>query len=299
MSISQYKVTISSFNQKTPCSEYKIYTGLTDNIGDSTFVETIPKQSILGYVMNLSIDSIYEKAFLFVEHCDGRDTTKKLQGGYQITLLDLKLDDCFPTILGENEFLFNSGGGFESSVNKILEIYNNDLLIGGNYSIYSGETYNGLIKLKFDGTIDNTFNIGTGFNDSVLTIEEQTDNKILVGGAFTSYSGIPVNYIVRLNSNGSIDNTFNSGTGFDNLVEEIVLQPDNKILVGGAFTSYSGVSYNGIVRLNSDGSIDTTFDLYNNNGADNIKTLSNNQILVSSGNSFYRINKDGTNSNCP
>ena len=56
---------------------------------------------------------------------------------------------------------------------------------------------------------------------------------------------------------------------------------------------------NGIVRLNSDGSIDTTFDLYNNNGVDNIKTLSNNQILVSSGNSFYQINKDGTNSNCP
>jgi hypothetical protein len=45
----------------------------------------------LGYVINLSVDSIYDKAFLFVEHCDGRDTTKKLQGGYQILLIEINM----------------------------------------------------------------------------------------------------------------------------------------------------------------------------------------------------------------
>ena len=62
--------------------------------------------------------------------------------------------------------------------------------------------------------------------------------------------------LVRLNSNGSIDTSFNIGTGFDNTVWTIDIQPDGKILVGGDFSTYNGTSRNRIVRLNSNGSID-------------------------------------------
>jgi len=133
----------------------------------------------------------------------------------------------------------------------------------------------------------------------ITDIKLDNSNGIIIVGHFTRYNGINVNGIFKLNSNGSIDNTFNNVTGFDIPPSKIEIQSDGKILIGGRFIRYNGIDVNGIVRLNSNGSIDTTFDLYNNNGINNMKTLSNNQILVSSENSFYRINKDGTNSNCP
>jgi hypothetical protein len=73
----------------------------------------------------------------------------------------------------------------------------------------------------------------------------------LVGGDFQNYDGISSNYIIRLNSDGSIDNTFVDGTGFDTFVTTIVPQSDGKILVGGNFSSYP--LNNGVFQL-SDGS---------------------------------------------
>ena len=50
-----------------------------------------------------------------------------------------------------------------------------------------------------------TFDIGTGFNYDVWTIDIQPDGKILVGGGFTKYNGTSRNRIIRLNSSGSIE----------------------------------------------------------------------------------------------
>ena len=107
--------------------------------------------------------------------------------------------------------------------------------------------------------LDTSFVIGTGFNDDVRTIITQVDGKILVGGKFTNYNGVQQNYISRLNTDGSLDTSFNIGTGFSYIISTIVLQSDGKILVGGTFTSYNGINRNAVVRLNTDGSLDTSF----------------------------------------
>ena len=147
------------------------------------------------------------------------------------------------------------------------------ILAGGGFTSYSGVTRNGIVRLNPNGTIDNTFNIGTGFTNgrTVWSIALQPDGKILVGGSFSTYSGVTRNRIIRLNTGGTIDNTFNIGTGFSGgtgtlsissgTVSTIAVQPDGKILVGGDFSSYSGVTRNGIIRLNSDGTIDNTFSI--------------------------------------
>jgi hypothetical protein len=88
------------------------------------------------------------------------------------------------------------------------------------------------------GSIDESFIYGTGFNGDVRTLQIQSDGKILFGGTFTTYEGTSSNYIIRLNSDGSIDDTFVDGTGFNSFVTTIVLQSDEKILVGGDFSSY-------------------------------------------------------------
>jgi uncharacterized delta-60 repeat protein len=145
---------------------------------------------------------------------------------------------------------FDIGDGFNDIVRTIELQSDGKVLAGGDFTSYNGVTRNKIIRLTSGGTIDNTFNIGTGFTGSVRTIALQLDGKILAGGLFTSYSGTTINNVIRLNTDGTIDSTFNIGTGFTTSVGKIIIQPDGKILLGGFST---------IIRLNSDGSVDNTF----------------------------------------
>ena len=157
--------------------------------------------------------------------------------------------------------IFNIGTGFTDIVRVIVPQPDGKILVGGEFTSYSGVTSNRIIRLNQNGVIDNTFNIGTGFTNTVFSIALQPDNKILVGGEFTSYDGTNSNRIIRLDTGGTIDNTFNIGTGFSGNVRTIALQPDGRILVGGEFTSYNGTTRNRIIRLEQNGTIDNTFNI--------------------------------------
>ena len=65
--------------------------------------------------------------------------------------------------------------------------------------------------------------------------------------------------IVRINSDGSIDPSFNIGTGFNGFVYAIRVQADGKILCGGSFNYFNGASCSNVVRLLPDGSLDPDF----------------------------------------
>jgi uncharacterized delta-60 repeat protein len=201
---------------------------------------------------------------------------------------------------------FNIGTGFNSSVSPITLQSDGKILVGGFFTSYSGVSRNYIVRLNTDGSVDNSFVIGTGFSSGgVNTIALQPDGKILVGGEFASYSGVSSNRIIRLNTNGSIDNSFVVGTGFTNTVRSISLQSDGKILVGGVFTSYSGVSSNRIIRLNTDGSVDNSFVIGTGftNDVLSIVLQSDGKILVGgffisysgvSRNYIIRLNTDGS-----
>lgn len=161
---------------------------------------------------------------------------------------------------GTRDTSFNMGTGFNNSVYTIATGSSNSIYVGGIFTTYSGSSVNRIVKINDDGTRDTTFNIGTGFNNNVDFITTDSSGKVYIGGAFTTYSGSNVSRFVRLNTDGTIDNTFNMGTGFDNPVKAIDISADNKIYVGGQFFTYSGSSANGIVSLNMDGTINTTFD---------------------------------------
>jgi uncharacterized delta-60 repeat protein len=161
---------------------------------------------------------------------------------------------------GSKDTAFNTGTGFNNSVWTIVTQADGKILVGGDFTSYNGVPENKIIRLNSNGSKDTAFNTGTGFNFSIWAIVTQADGKILVGGGFFSYNGVPENKIIRLNSNGSKDTTFNTGTGFNFSISAIVTQADGKILVGGSITSYKGVTENHIVRLNADGSKDTAFN---------------------------------------
>jgi uncharacterized delta-60 repeat protein len=160
---------------------------------------------------------------------------------------------------GTRDNTFVVGTGFSSSVLALVIQSDGKILVGGAFTSYNGTGQNRITRLNSDGTRDTGFTIGTGFNNDVNAIVIQSDGKILVGGSFTDYNGTTQNRIARLNSDGTLDSAFTIGSGFDLAVNSLVIQSDGKIVVGGAFGSYNGITANFICRLNSNGALDTGF----------------------------------------
>ena len=161
---------------------------------------------------------------------------------------------------GSKDLTFDNSIGFNSAVYSIAIQPDGKILMGGSFTTYKGLTENRIIRLNTDGTKDLTFDNSNAFNNNVERLALQPDGKIICGGGFTQYKGITENYIIRLNSDGTKDLTFDNSIGFNFQVFSIAIQPDGKILVGGAFSTYKGVTENCIIRLNSDGTKDLTFD---------------------------------------
>ncbi|MCC5916598.1 MAG: T9SS type A sorting domain-containing protein [Cryomorphaceae bacterium] len=161
---------------------------------------------------------------------------------------------------GDIDTTFNTGNGFNSYVLSTALQPDGKIIAVGDFTAYNGTPINYIARLHADGSLDSSFNIGAGLDNTVRSVTLQNDGKIIVGGWFNSFDGTPRNLIARLNADGSLDGSFNSGTGFNNFVWSTTVQPDGKILVCGAFTIFNGIPINRIARLNSDGSLDTGFD---------------------------------------
>lgn len=169
---------------------------------------------------------------------------------------------------GSRDTTFDMGAlGFGWDANSVVVQSDGKLLVGGVFTTYKGTSVNRIVRLNSDGNIDVTFNIGTGFDDTVNAIALQSDGKILVGGVFNNYQGLSASKIIRLNIDGSRDSSFSLGSGFNQYgyaeVYSLIVQSDGKIFVGGNLGYYQGLSANGIIRLNSDGSKDTSFEVGN------------------------------------
>jgi uncharacterized delta-60 repeat protein len=147
----------------------------------------------------------------------------------------------------------------DSTVTALAAQPDGKTLVGGYFTTINGVARNHIARLNPDGSLDTTFDPGTGANSWVYALAVQSDGKILVGGEFTSINGVSRNYIARLNSDGSVDTGFNGGTGANSYIYALAVQPDGKVLAGGSFTAMNGVVRSSIARLNSDGSLDTSF----------------------------------------
>lgn len=159
------------------------------------------------------------------------------------------LDQTFNTAIGAT-----TGIIYEITVQP-----NGNILIVGSFTKYNNVTANRIARLLPNGSLDTSFMIGTGASVTINNVEVLSDGKILISGNFTAFNGIQSNRMARLKSNGEVDATFNTGSGFDDDVNLIAVQPDGKIIAGGKFTSYNGMMANRIIRLNENGTIDNSF----------------------------------------
>ncbi len=176
-------------------------------------------------------------------------------------------------------------------------------LVGGAFTQIGGQTRNHMARLNADGTLDAGFNPGA--NGDVYSLAVQTDGKVLVGGWFTQVGGQARNRLARLNADGTLDASFDVGIDpfASEPVRSIVVQPDGKVLVGGAFSSVGGPTRNGLVRLNADGTLDAGFDPAAINGVSSLALQADGKVVIGglftqigaqARNRLARLNADGT-----
>ena len=160
---------------------------------------------------------------------------------------------------GSTDTTFDPGSGADGLVTGVGVQPDGKVILGGEFTHYNGTAITGIARLNTDGSLDTSFNVGAGQDGDVYTAAFQGDGKILIGGVFTHYAGIAINNLARLNSDGSLDATFGIGTGPNNTVRKIIIQPDNKILVGGEYATFNATAKTRLTRLNTDGSFDSAF----------------------------------------
>ena len=178
------------------------------------------------------------------------------------------------------------------------------VILGGNFTTVWGITMGRVARVSAIGTIDTTFT-NPNVNNTVYATAIQPDGKILIGGIFTTVWGTTRNYIARLNTDGTLDATFNPNITVvgGNEIRAITIQTDGKILIGGIFTTVWGTTRNRIARLNTDGTLDLTFNPNANAYVYAITIQTDGKILIGGGFNLIggiarscaaRLNTDGT-----
>jgi len=145
-----------------------------------------------------------------------------------------------------------NAGGYSGRIEAVAVQPDGKVLIGGLFTTVNGTNRNNIARLNANGSLDSSFNPGTGTAGAVRAVALQPDGKVLIGGDFTSVNGTNRSRMARLNSNGSLDSSFNPGTGPNAKVSSIALQPDGKVLIGGDFTTVNGVVRLQVARLYGD-----------------------------------------------
>jgi len=177
----------------------------------------------------------------------------------------------------------NPDGSIDNTFNPYKPLYNYNalsasaiqpdgkILLAGSGISTRTDAKVSMIRLNSNGSLDNTFSI-QGLPDdqgSITTIKVLHNGKIIVGGYFTSWNGVPHTGIMRLNADGTIDPTFQlAGNGFQPYyagnstgVWSVIENPDSSLLVGGNFIYYNNILSPGIVKLTSTGALDNSFHL--------------------------------------
>jgi uncharacterized delta-60 repeat protein len=176
-----------------------------------------------------------------------------------------------------------------------IDIVNDGIIIGGNFTTIDFVNRRAIAKLSMNGQLISSFNANM---DSVTSgnrvdrIKSLPNGKILICGSFTSFNGVYRTGLARLNSDGSLDTTFNAQVA--GYVDNFTIQNDGKIIIVGNFYEVGGNSnYARVARLNPDGSLDTSLYINPNNWNSNfgdVATTSSGIIYIisnSSGNWNY------------
>jgi uncharacterized delta-60 repeat protein len=154
----------------------------------------------------------------------------------------------------------------EGNIYSIVPQPDGRYLLAGDFVRVNDEPRNRIARINADGSLDTTFSSKestAGANDSVLSMVRQSDGRIVIGGDFGYVNGVARNYLARLMANGMLDSSFNPGAGPEGSVlalAETFVDGSRRLLVGGSFATFNGLSRNFLVRLTELGQVDSSFN---------------------------------------
>jgi len=275
--------------------------------GDFTAVGTTPE----GYIARLNADGSLDSSFLSGAVGSGMDgafgpvnsiicqTDGRIMVGGSFTTVDDANRNNIARLLsnGDLDTSFDPGPGANGPINALAETFINGVrrvYVGGAFTTMAGVASAGIARVAADssdnindGSVDPSFAVGNGLDGQVYAIAVYPTNsiyagKVLVGGSFQHYNGFGITNLVRLNIDGSLDTNFdnNLGIGPNGIVRSIAIQPDGNIVVGGAFTNFDGINASYIMRLQSNGTIDTSFAGSADGSVEDIVLQSDSRIMV-------------------
>lgn len=147
------------------------------------------------------------------------------------------------------------------TVNAIARQPDGKIVVSGEFVEIGGAFRNRLVRLHPDGSVDDSFDPGSGLAGGLaFSLGLAADGKVLLGGAFFEVNGVRRPHLARLLPDGKPDPAFNPGTGPNGTVSQLAVQQDGNVVMIGAFSEVNGISRSSVARLNADGNVDATFD---------------------------------------
>ncbi|WP_400191263.1 T9SS type A sorting domain-containing protein [Hymenobacter sp. B81] len=206
---------------------------------------------------------------------------------------DGSLDTSFNYTAGNNDT------GVNGTVAALALQADGKIVVGGTFTAYNlnAAAPNNVLRVNADGSLDQTFNYvasstSTGADAYVTSLLVRPGGQVVVGGALSIYNGDTgaPNYVLQLNADGTLDQTFNYvagnvSTGANNVVATLALQPDGKVLAGGVFSLYNLLdgAPNNLLRINTDGTLDQTFNYVAGNGQNGLNGNVNSVLVQPDG----------------
>jgi uncharacterized delta-60 repeat protein len=271
------KVTTDKQGVRITHHEDSIFVANTVYFGSYNFVVTSLKLDgsldiSFGESGRTSVDFGYHDYIYGVSTQIDRKVIAFGRSGTDFAVVRINSDGIIDTSFDLDGMITTDFGSEDEAVSVVSQL-DGKLLVAGT----SGNKF-ALARYNNNGSLDSSFSddgkviveILSNRWNTVATVKIQADGKILIAGTSSSDFSL-----VRLNSDGSLDNTFgeNGAVAIDILkyssdtAKSIVLQGDGKILVAGE--TYRSPDYNinyydfALMRFNADGSLDTSF---NNDG---------------------------------
>jgi hypothetical protein len=209
---------------------------------DTTFVSGTPIGNIFGLAVN-SQDEIFITGN-FTGYTTTAGTITYNQNVYKLN------KDGIPDPTWSGKTISYTGPFGEPFDGNVIKDYDGKIIIFSNTATFGNSSYQGVVRLNDDFSLDTTF-LAAGFTGTngrlVNTVQPLTDGKYLVGGSFQNYSGFTTqDNLIRLNTDGTLDTTFNfQDTVVNQFVQDVVVQSSGRIIVADRFANVNGYLPNG------------------------------------------------------
>lgn len=243
-----------------------------DNSAEKSGLDTVPafNGGFMGIVRNVFVQGnklicigdllAYRQYFYPHSTRDNRVTDTRFVGDVTRLDLDGNLDSTYRYDLVNHRGKEGAIGGVFNAV----QLPDGKLIAVGAFKTFDGSPAGNIVRLGADGEPDATFAAGSGADDLIEYVHyNKTTRKLVIAGRFKTYNGRPRQGLAMINEDGSLVETFVPGTFTDGVPRFSGQLTDGKVIVTGTFKKYNGVTREGFMVLNADGSL---AEGYNNTG---------------------------------